>query len=84
MTFSAFYMQCLMAIKDVRGIDNRFSKPIMAALSQWLMELRERNIFQTMLYLDPRFQYFKSVVLTLEQQNDAQVGGLDREGQFSI
>ncbi|XP_021698075.1 uncharacterized protein LOC110676020 isoform X4 [Aedes aegypti] len=71
-TFSAFYMQCLMAIKDVRGIDNRFSKPIMAALSQWLMELRERSIFQTMLYLDPRFQYFKSVVLTLEQQNDAQ------------
>ncbi|XP_062537374.1 uncharacterized protein LOC134205795 isoform X2 [Armigeres subalbatus] len=71
-TFSAFYMQLLLVIKDVRALGNRFSKPISDLLSERLMVLKERMVFRAALYLDPRFLYFKSVVLTREQQDDAQ------------
>nr|XP_029711954.1 uncharacterized protein LOC115256902 [Aedes albopictus] len=70
--FTNFYMKCLMAVKEVRAAGCPFSKPLSELLTKRLMALRQQKVFQAMLFMDPRFQYFKSVVLTLVQQDDAQ------------
>nr|XP_029711771.1 uncharacterized protein LOC115253713 [Aedes albopictus] len=71
--FSTFYLNCLAVVKNVRGMVNRFSKPVSAALGKRLMELRDLNVFRVVLYLDPRFQYYSTAMLNAEQQSGAQV-----------
>lgn len=85
--FSEFYMQWLVAIKDVRTLKtNRFAKPLITALTKRLGSLKEDNlVFKAALYLDPRFNYLNSAVFTFEQKDEIQnfiVGVWNRIGSL--
>ncbi|XP_065092437.1 uncharacterized protein LOC135713281 [Ochlerotatus camptorhynchus] len=71
--FSEFYMRWLLAIKDVRGkTDNQFSAPLVESLTKRLVLLKENMVYKAAIYLDPRFNYLRSVVFTAEQKEEIQ------------
>ncbi|XP_053690662.1 uncharacterized protein LOC128739230 [Sabethes cyaneus] len=71
--FSDFYMQWLVAIKDVRSLsNNRFSKPLVESLTKRLGALKENVVFKAALYLDPRFNYLNSAVFTIAEKIEIQ------------
>lgn len=71
--FSEFYMQWLIAIKDLRRLTlNRFSKPVTDSLTMLLGSFKQNMVFNAALYLDPRFNYFKSAVFTPELKEEVQ------------
>ncbi|XP_001844815.2 uncharacterized protein LOC6034511 isoform X1 [Culex quinquefasciatus] len=71
--FSEFYMQWLIAIKDLRRLTaNRFSKSVTDSLTTFLNSFKQNMVFNAALYLDPRFNYFKSAVFTPELKEEVQ------------
>ncbi|XP_058819847.1 uncharacterized protein LOC131682416 [Topomyia yanbarensis] len=72
-TFSDFYMQWLVAIKDIRALpNNRFSKQLVESLTKRLGSLKHNIIFKSALYFDPRFNYLNSAVFTADEKVDIQ------------
>lgn len=71
--FSEFYMQWLIVIKDLRRLSqNRFSKPVTDSLTAHLASFKQDMVFNAALYLDPRYNYFKSAVFTPELKEEIQ------------
>ncbi|XP_058817285.1 uncharacterized protein LOC131680588 [Topomyia yanbarensis] len=73
-TFSDFYLQWLLAIKDIKTLaNNRFSEPLLESLNRRIAVLKENMAFKSALYLDPRFNFLHSTVFTPDENNNVQV-----------
>ncbi|XP_062556377.1 uncharacterized protein LOC134221205 [Armigeres subalbatus] len=71
--FPEFYMQWVLAIRDLRIMqDNRFARPLIDALNQRLVSLKDNMIFKASLYLDPRFTYMNSTFFTPDEKEEVQ------------
>ncbi|XP_058828691.1 uncharacterized protein LOC131688448 [Topomyia yanbarensis] len=71
--FSEFYMQWILALKNVRELkDNRFSKHLADTLEKRLEMLRGTMLFKAALSLDPRFNYLDSTFFSSDEKIESQ------------
>ncbi|XP_062549750.1 uncharacterized protein LOC134214377 [Armigeres subalbatus] len=71
--FSEFYMLWLNGIQELTKLkNNRFVTPLTSASLNRLKKLKENQLFRAALYLDPRFNFLVSKILSTEEKEQSQ------------
>nr|XP_029735162.1 uncharacterized protein LOC109402841 [Aedes albopictus] len=71
--FSDFYMNWILAIRNLQSLkNNRFAAPLIQSLRSRLKMLTQNMAFKAALFLDPRFNYLNSTVLSPAEKEEVQ------------